>query len=228
MANLAEMAKATAPRNFDVDPSLTLEALHEKMAANASAFQMPFELKGGIGGDRIVFKREPDLDVALWVYVKNGNVKVQPNITDNKTNVGVGGMSMNIGKNSVAQRGVGGMMELPMRRGAYIDAVTETIQKIIAGETVEAYVAPAAPAAEAPKADAPKADAPKAEKSWKVALLLLIFLGGFGAHRFYVGRTGGGVLVLLTGGLCGIGWILDLVKLLTGKFADKDGNILQK
>lgn len=48
-------------------------------------------------------------------------------------------------------------------------------------------------------------------KSTGVAYLLWFFLGGIGAHRFYLGRTGTGflylilfVLVILTGGLAAI------------------------
>ena len=56
-----------------------------------------------------------------------------------------------------------------------------------------------------------------------VALLLCIFLGFFGAHYFYVGKTGKGVLFLFTGGLCYIGWIVSLVKIATGGFTDNQG-----
>ena len=45
------------------------------------------------------------------------------------------------------------------------------------------------------------------------ALLLCIFLGGIGAHRFYLGQIGMGILYLCTGGLCGIGWILDIFRI---------------
>mgnify|MGYP003318515673 CR=1 FL=1 len=38
---------------------------------------------------------------------------------------------MNVGKNSLAQRGFKGMMDLPMRRGAYIDEVNNTIKLLI-------------------------------------------------------------------------------------------------
>lgn len=64
------------------------------------------------------------------------------------------------------------------------------------------------------------------KKSKMTALLLLIFLGGLGAHRFYVGKMGTGILYLLTGALFGIGWIIDLIGIITGSFKDKDGNAL--
>ena len=78
MSNLKEMAQATAPRKFRVDPDFTMDILFEVMNKRAAAFQMPFERKGGIGGDRIVFKAEPDLDVQLNVTVNEGIVKLQP------------------------------------------------------------------------------------------------------------------------------------------------------
>ena len=58
------------------------------------------------------------------------------------------------------------------------------------------------------------------DKNRTVALLLCIFLGGLGIHRFYVGKIGTGILYLLTGGLFGIGWIIDLIKICTGSFRD--------
>ena len=69
--------------------------------------------------------------------------------------------------------------------------------------------------------------APQSErKSWLVTLLLCIFLGVIGAHRFYVGKVGSGVLWLCTGGLCGIGFVLDLISILMGNFCDCDGEPL--
>ena len=46
-----------------------------------------------------------------------------------------------------------------------------------------------------------------------VSVCLCLFLGFFGAHKFYEGKTGMGVLYLCTFGLGGIGWLIDLVSL---------------
>lgn len=54
----------------------------------------------------------------------------------------------------------------------------------------------------------------RAINKW-VSLMLCIFLGFFGAHKFYEGKTGMGILYLFTAGLFGIGWIIDIVSILT-------------
>ena len=61
---------------------------------------------------------------------------------------------------------------------------------------------------------------PKSDKNRTVALLLCIFLGVLGIHRFYVGKVGTGILWLLTGGLCGIGTLVDMILIIVGSFKD--------
>ncbi len=46
------------------------------------------------------------------------------------------------------------------------------------------------------------------------AFFLCLFLGFFGVHKFYEGKTGTGLLYLCTGGLCLCGWILDCILIL--------------
>ncbi|MBE6561021.1 MAG: TM2 domain-containing protein [Ruminococcaceae bacterium] len=47
-----------------------------------------------------------------------------------------------------------------------------------------------------------------------VAFWLCFFLGYLGAHRFYEGKVGSGILYLLTFGVFGIGWLIDTIILL--------------
>ena len=66
------------------------------------------------------------------------------------------------------------------------------------------------------------------QKSHMTTLLLCLFLGTVGAHRFYVGKIGSGVGQLLTLGGCGIWTLIDLIMILTGKFTDANGQPLLK
>lgn len=59
-------------------------------------------------------------------------------------------------------------------------------------------------------------------KSKVVTLILCIFLGYFGVHRFYTGKIGTGIIYLFTAGIFGIGWIVDIITIAVGSY--RDGN----
>ena len=58
-------------------------------------------------------------------------------------------------------------------------------------------------------------------RSRLIALLLCFFFGYLGIHRFYVRKTGTGVLMLCTGGGLGIWWVIDIIFIACGSFRDK-------
>ena len=61
------------------------------------------------------------------------------------------------------------------------------------------------------------------DKSRAVSLALCIPLGVFGAHRFYVGKIGTGLLMLCTLGGLGLWYLYDLITIASGEFRDGDG-----
>ena len=67
---------------------------------------------------------------------------------------------------------------------------------------------------------------PASPKSRLAAALLAWFLGFLGVHRFYVGKVGTGILMLVTLGGFGIWVIIDLILILVGSFTDKQGRVL--
>ncbi|MDR0568422.1 MAG: TM2 domain-containing protein [Spirochaetaceae bacterium] len=70
----------------------------------------------------------------------------------------------------------------------------------------------------------------KSDKDWITVLLLAIFLGGIGIHQFYVGNNKKGILMLL---FCwtfvpAIFALVDIIKIIQGKFKDSNGKIVAK
>jgi len=50
----------------------------------------------------------------------------------------------------------------------------------------------------------------------------------FGAHRFYVGKTGTGLLMILTAGGLGIWYLVDVIMIAAGGFRDAEGRLVTR
>jgi TM2 domain-containing membrane protein YozV len=61
-------------------------------------------------------------------------------------------------------------------------------------------------------------------KSRLVTILLAVFIGSLGIHRFYVGKVGTGIAMIFTLGGLGIWTLIDIIMIATGSFRDIDGN----
>ncbi len=59
-----------------------------------------------------------------------------------------------------------------------------------------------------------------------VTLILCIFFGCYGVHRFYSGSIGLGVLYFFTLGLLGIGPFIDFILILVGSYRDSNGRLI--
>lgn len=61
---------------------------------------------------------------------------------------------------------------------------------------------------------------------WLITALLCFFLGFIGVHRFYNGKIGTGILMIVTLGGFGIWITIDMIMILFGKFTHKDGTLI--
>jgi len=85
-------------------------------------------------------------------------------------------------------------------------------------------------AALCPKCGVPQPDVAKNKtmnSRWLATLLLCWLLGVFGVHRFYLGRVGSGILMLITIGGLGIWYLVDLILVIVGQMKDSNGNYLK-
>jgi TM2 domain-containing membrane protein YozV len=70
---------------------------------------------------------------------------------------------------------------------------------------------------------------PVSPKSRLVALILCLFFGWLGIHRFYVGKIGTGILmIVLCFGFFGLWVFVDFIMIAIGAFRDKKGRRLFK
>jgi len=90
----------------------------------------------------------------------------------------------------------------------------------------EAVICPKCGVALGPLKERLKKKENASEKSRLIAILLCWFLGVFGAHRFYTGKIGTGVIWVFTFGCLYVGVIVDLILIASGSFKDKEGKPL--
>lgn len=69
-------------------------------------------------------------------------------------------------------------------------------------------------------------DPNRSKYDWLTTLLLCFFLGCFGIHSFYTGKTGIGVAQLLTCGGCGIWALIDFIMIIVGSYRDGEGKVV--
>ncbi len=67
----------------------------------------------------------------------------------------------------------------------------------------------------------------RSPKNYIASLLLCFFLGTLGIHRFYVGKIGTGILMILTVGGLYVWQLIDLILIIVGKFRDKQGRFIK-
>ncbi|MFB6341213.1 TM2 domain-containing protein [Saccharicrinis sp. FJH62] len=67
----------------------------------------------------------------------------------------------------------------------------------------------------------------KSDRNFVAMLLLCFFLGSLGVHRFYAGKIGTGILMLITIGGLGIWTIIDFIMIAVGSFKDKEGRYIK-
>jgi TM2 domain-containing membrane protein YozV len=85
-------------------------------------------------------------------------------------------------------------------------------------------------AAICPKCGVSQPDAIKNQtlnQNWLIALLLCVFVGVFGIHRFYLGRVGTGILMLITFGGFGIWYVIDIILIVLGQLRDRNGQLVK-
>ena len=123
--DLKKAAYSAAPRKIEMNRSLTLEELYSLLEQHKDEFSVPFKLSSFLG-KRIVFKREPRLEMQLLVTVKNNVITVRPNIQEGT--IESGGFSV---RTADLKNGFG--LKTELNRDDYVSDVVAKITRIVNG-----------------------------------------------------------------------------------------------
>ena len=123
--DLKKAAYSAAPRKIEMNRSLTLEELYSLLEQHKDEFSVPFKLSSFLG-KRIVFKREPRLEMQLLVTVKNNVITVRPNLQEGT--IESGGFSV---RTADLKNGFG--LKTELNRDDYVNDVVAKITRIVNG-----------------------------------------------------------------------------------------------
>ena len=123
--DLKKAAYSAAPRKIEMNRSLTLEELYSLLEQHKEEFSVPFKLSSFLG-KRIVFKREPRLEMQLLVTVKNNVITVRPNLQEGT--IESGGFSI---RTADLKNGFG--LKTELNRDDYVSDVVAKITRIVNG-----------------------------------------------------------------------------------------------
>lgn len=121
--DLKKAINSAAPRKIEMNRSMTIEELFALLDQHKEEFSVPFKLSGFLG-KRIIFKREPKLEMQLWVTVKGNEITLRPNIQEGT--IETNGFSI---RTADLKNGFGLSTEL--NRDDYVNDVVAKIAKIV-------------------------------------------------------------------------------------------------
>ena len=121
--DLKKAINSAAPRKIGMNRSMTIEELFALLDQHKEEFSVPFKLSGFLG-KRIIFKREPKLEMQLWVTVKGNEITLRPNIQEGT--IETDGFSI---RTADLKNGFGLSTEL--NRDDYVNDVVAKITKIV-------------------------------------------------------------------------------------------------
>ena len=123
--DLKKAAYSAAPRKIEMNRSMTIEELYSLLEQHKDEFSVPFKLSSFLG-KRIVFKREPRLEMQLLVTVKGSVITVRPNLQEGT--IESGGFSI---RTADLKNGFG--LKTELNRDDYVNDVVAKITRIVNG-----------------------------------------------------------------------------------------------